>query len=175
MEAFTLRTFNPTDRDTLAELANNARIAANMTNQFPHPFETKHAEAFIQRAMESPTSHMRAIALNGRLIGGVGLHMHDDVHGMNAEVGYWLGEAYWGNGYATEAVRLHVAWGWKHLNVNRLFGRVFSSNPASAKVLEKNGFVHEGTMRQAVFKNGVFCDEHIYSQLRSEATLADLS
>jgi RimJ/RimL family protein N-acetyltransferase len=103
---------------------------------------------------------------DGRLCGGVGLHPETPHH--HAELGYWIGVPYWGNGYATEAAKAVVRYGFEHLKLNRIFAHHFKHNPASGKVLRKIGMKHEGCMRQHVLKWGQFVDLELYSILRQE-------
>jgi RimJ/RimL family protein N-acetyltransferase len=83
-----------------------------------------------------------------------------------AEIGYWIGEPYWGKGIAGRAVALITANGFGELNLVRIYAGVFDFNIASMKVLEKNGFQKEGIFRHAVIKNGRICDEHRYYKLK---------
>ena len=84
----------------------------------------------------------------------------------SVELGYWLAEPYWGKGIATEAVRAMTEWGFAHLDINRIFAYVFGWNPASARVLEKAGYLYEGRMRQAVCKDGQMTDLLVYGMVR---------
>jgi ribosomal-protein-alanine N-acetyltransferase len=102
-----------------------------------------------------------------RLIGTGGLHFWKrDVR--CAEVGYHIGRAYWGSGYATEALRVLVDFGFERMNLNRIEGCHNAGNDASGRVMEKAGFRREGTWRQRVLKDGVLVDSVQYSLLRSE-------
>lgn len=85
-----------------------------------------------------------------------------------AEIGYWIGRPYWGQGYATESARAILAFAFNDLGLNKVFAKFFMSNPASGKVMQKIAMTHEGTLRQEVCKWGEFLDVGVYSILRSE-------
>ncbi|ACS33817.1 GNAT family N-acetyltransferase [Thermococcus gammatolerans] len=102
------------------------------------------------------------------LLGLIGLH-NVDLHSGNAELGYFLGPEHWGKGYATEAVSLAITYAFEWLNLRKLYARVFSSNVASARVLEKNGFRLVGRLRKHQYVPGEgFVDVLIYELFRGE-------
>jgi ribosomal-protein-alanine N-acetyltransferase len=99
-------------------------------------------------------------------VGAVGLILapaHD-----RAELGYWIGAPYWGRGYATEASRAVVRWGFEGLGLRRIHASHFPRNPASGRVLEKLGMRHEGTLRQHVKKWDEYLDLESYGLLADE-------
>ena len=81
----------------------------------------------------------------------------------SAEIGYWLGEEYWGRGIVTEAVKVFTEWAFANFDLSRIYAGVFEWNPASARVMEKAGFEFEGRMKKAVTKEGRTGDELIYA------------
>jgi diamine N-acetyltransferase len=102
------------------------------------------------------------------LIGSLGFSAID-WRNRAAEFGIAIGEkAYWNQGYGTEAVRLLVQYGFNTLNLNRIFLHVFENNPRAIKAYEKAGFIHEGRMRQAQYKEGKYIDVLIMSMLKDE-------
>lgn len=162
-----LRTLEPGDVQNVVSLANNPKIAANLRDAFPHPYTEKDAEAFIEAARSANPPFRFAIEKDGHYVGNIALHVQDDVYQKSAEIGYFVGEPYWGQGIGTEAVKLIVDYGFTTLGVQRIFAGVFSTNPASARLLEKAGFSFEGASKNAVFKNGVLCDELRYAILKA--------
>ena len=86
----------------------------------------------------------------------------------HAELGYWIGVPYWGKGYATEAAKAVVRYGFEQIKLNRIFAHHFKPNPASGKVLRKIGMKYEGCMRQHVRKWDEFVDLELYAILREE-------
>lgn len=163
---FILRPLHIADADTFARHADNALIAMNMRDAFPHPYRTEDAVNFINMVHTNNPKGVRGIELNGEICGAIGIHPKDDVYRKSAEIGYWVSEEFWGQGIATEALKLTIPYAFKTFEVERLFGCVFSVNIASQKVMEKAGFTLEGRLKRAVFKNEQYYDELIYSLLR---------
>ncbi len=95
-----------------------------------------------------------------RGIGVAGVNRH------SAEIGYWLGEPFWGQGIATKAVRALTEYAFAHLDLVRIYGTVFEWNPASARVLEKAGYTHEGRLRKSITKDGKIIDQLLYAIVR---------
>jgi RimJ/RimL family protein N-acetyltransferase len=162
------RPYSMSDRDRLASLADNPRVAANLRDSFPHPYTRRDAEEWIQYNLGLPEQENFALTVDGVLAGGIGLMRRQDVYRRSAEVGYWLGEDYWGRGIASEALRQFCTWTFDNFELHRLYAGVFSSNPASCRVLEKAGFSLEGRLRESVFKRGQLLDELVYGRLRSD-------
>lgn len=162
---FTLRKWAETDAEQLTSIANNKKIAQFMTDRFPHPYQLENAHAFITMAGQSTS--IFAIDIEGKVVGGVGLHPQTDIQQKNMEIGYWLAEPLWGQGMATQAVQQIVTYGFDTFpEVNRIFGRVFGNNPASAKVLQKAGFVLEATFEKTLVKYNQEIDELIFGMRR---------
>lgn len=161
-----LRPVTPADAAAIATLGNNAKIAGNMRDVFPHPYLLDNAVAFVNNVKDINPNRVFAITVDGEYAGTCGVFPKDDVYRMNAEIGYWLGEPFWGKGIATQAVKLLVDYSFKNFELNRLYASVFAPNTASQKVLLKAGFTYEGTQRQSVYKNGQYLDELFYSLLR---------
>jgi RimJ/RimL family protein N-acetyltransferase len=115
------------------------RVAEN-TARIPHPYAADEAEQFVVQANRQNDSATFAITLNGSLIGACGIDVRQD----GAELGYWLGVPFWGCGYATEAVRAVIDYGFGALGYELLYSGARVSNPASRRVLEKCGFQWSG-------------------------------
>lgn len=137
---FKLRKWNSNDLDSLVEYADNWEIAKNLTDKYPHPYTRVAGEQFIKFASSS-SNHIYAIDINGVACGGIGLHPQEDIHRKNAELGYWLAEPFWGKGIMTEAVKLMIDYGFKNIDIDRIYAIPFGSNIGSQKVLEKLGFI----------------------------------
>lgn len=165
---YVIRRFRKDDIDALVRHANNRNVWLNLRDVFPHPYERHHAREWLDNVQSMDPGVAFAIANAQELIGGIGLHMQTDVLRRSAELGYWLGQPFWGKGIATRAVRGMTAWGFANLDVNRIFAYVFGWNAPSARVLEKAGFVLEGRMRQAVCKDEQLTDLLVYGMLRGE-------
>lgn len=158
-----LRPWRDEDLEDLAQHANNANIAKFMTDGFPFPYTKEHGANFLERVQKFTPSRFFAIEVNNRAIGGIGIHPQEDIMRMNAELGYWLSEEYWGNGIITEAIKQIVQYGFTNFAIDRIFARPFGSNKASQKVLEKSGFKFEAIFHKAIIKNGNREDELIYA------------
>lgn len=165
---FTLRPWHISDLNSLVNCANNFNIAKNMTNQFEHPYTIEKGEHFIRNVSQQNPLHVFAIDINGHAVGGIGIHPQHDIQCKNAELGYWLAEAYWGNGIISKAIPQMLTYGFKTFDIDRIFARPFGTNIASQKVLEKTGFTLEAHLKNTLFKNGEFVDELIYGIRRNE-------
>lgn len=164
-----LRPFQLADAPAVKALAGAYEVAFN-TLLIPHPYEDGMAQAWItehQPTFESGNFRF-AITLRASdtLCGGIALW--SDEGNQHAELGYWLGVPFWGRGYCTEAARAVVDYGFEVLHLNRMFATPFARNPASARVMQKVGMTHEGTLRQHFFKWGEFVDAEYYALLRHD-------
>jgi RimJ/RimL family protein N-acetyltransferase len=161
---FTLRQWREGDEQSLAANANNRKIWINLRDAFPYPYTLKNAVLWIELSKESKTNF--AIDVDGAAVGDIGLTLQGDLLRRSAEIGYWLGEDYWGRGIMTEAVRAVTEYAFHHFDINRVFAGILDYNLASAKVLEKNGYVCEARLAQALTKDGKMYDQLIYAKLR---------
>jgi len=166
--SITLKRLETTDRKVLAQLANNKKIWDQVRDLLPHPYKLKDADFFIELTQKEDPEQTFGILKNGELCGVVGLVMQNDVYRKTAEIGYWIGEEFWGQGIATKAVALITDYGFQELDLIRLYAGIFDYNKASMQVLEKNGFVMEGISRNAIIKNNRVCDEHRYAKLKDD-------
>ncbi len=157
-----IRQFTVLDQSELARLANNKNVWDNLRDYIPFPYTEKDAESFIRLNLKENPQQNFGIAFDNELCGVIGLIPQKDVYRKSAEIGYWLGEPFWGKGIATEAVRQITEYGFARLGIIRIYSGVFDYNIASMKVLEKNGFKKEGIFRNAIIKNGKVFDEHRY-------------
>ncbi len=169
MERAKLRPLCPADAETLARLANNKKIWDSVRDHFPHPYTLEDAKDFIERKAEEIPAHSFAIAnQNEEFCGVISLIPQEDVYRISAEIGYWIGEPFWGQGIATQAIAQMTRYGFQELHLERIFAAVFDYNKASMRTLEKNGYHKEGVFKQAVIKNGQIHDEHRYAKLRQD-------
>jgi RimJ/RimL family protein N-acetyltransferase len=166
-ERLTLRSYDSADIAELVPLIGTREVAANLA-RVPYPYTEQDARNFIASIKETPEEARFAIVLSRdkRLVGGIGLRI-DPTH-PRAELGYWLGAPYWGQGYATEAARAVLQYGFQTLGVHRIWASVFQGNDVSANVLRKIGMQYEGCLRQHVLKWGRLIDLHTYGILRAE-------
>ena len=162
----TLRPWRVGDEASLQRHANNRKIWINMRDLFPHPYTLEDARWWIETGSRADDLVSWAIVVDGEVIGGFGLMLKSDVDRRTAALGYWLGEAYWGRGIATEALRAVTDWAFANLDLVRLEAGVFAWNPASARVLEKAGYTLEVRQPNAVTKDGRTIDRLLYARLR---------
>jgi len=160
---FKLRPWTMNDAENLPRYANNIRIARYMKDRFPHPYTVEDARAFISMATEDDPVHIFAIDIGGEAVGGIGIHPQQDVFRKNAELGYWLGEPFWGRGIVTKAINEILVFAFQNYDITRVFATPFGTNKASQMVLEKAGFTLEAKLEKTIFKNGEYEDELIYA------------
>jgi RimJ/RimL family protein N-acetyltransferase len=134
---FILRPWKASDINSLIKYANNWNIAKNLTNQFPHPYTIQDGKAFIEYATKDEPIHIFAIEVNQEAVGGIGIHPQSDIFIKNAEIGYWLGEPFWGHGIVSKAIKQIVQFGFSTFDIERIFARPYGTNVASQKILEK--------------------------------------
>ena len=135
---FILRPWKASDINSLIKYANNWNIAKNLTNQFPHPYTIQDGKAFIEYATKDDPIHIFAIEVNQEAVGGIGIHPQSDIFIKNAELGYWLGEPFWGYGIVSKAIKQIIQFGFSTFDIERIFARPYGTNFASQKILEKN-------------------------------------
>jgi RimJ/RimL family protein N-acetyltransferase len=155
------------DLQNLVKWANNYEISKNMTNQFPYPYTMEKGKAFIEFATQEGPHMILAIEVGGEAAGGIGIHPQTDIQSKNAELGYWLGQAFWGKGIITSAISQMVQIGFKNRDITRIFARPFGTNTASQRALEKAGFILEARVEKSFYKNGEYFDELIYAIRRA--------
>jgi ribosomal-protein-alanine N-acetyltransferase len=161
-----VRPYRPDDTPAIAREANNRKVAANMRDLFPHPYTEADAEGWVAHATSEEPMRNFAIEVGGAYAGGIGLKLEGDIDRVSAELGYWLGERFWGRGIATAAIRGFVPWAFGAFQLERIYATPFMANAASARVLEKASFNREGVMRRAAIKDGVVIDLPLYARLR---------
>lgn len=166
LERCTLRPFRLTDQESIARHANDREVWINLRDRFPHPYTLADARAWIELVEKMmPVTHF-AIEVDGEAVGSIGITTNDDIFRRSAEIGYWLGRAYWGRGITTEAVKAITAWSFESLDFCRIHAGVFAWNHASARVLEKAGYLLEGRLIKSVTKNGQIIDQLLYAITR---------
>ncbi|WP_135557058.1 GNAT family N-acetyltransferase [Paenibacillus cymbidii] len=175
-ERLALRLFELADAPEVQRLAGAAEVART-TLSIPHPYPDGAAEAWIERTRQvyaSGSIHAFAVEAKvpplsretGELAGCVSLRVNG-AH-RHAELAYWIGRPFWGRGYATEAARAVVRYGFGELKLNRIFAAAMTSNPASSRVMAKLGMKHEGTFSQHIWKDGSFADLVYYGVVQGE-------
>jgi len=165
LERCTLRPWRLDDLDSLVRHADDPRVAATVRDLFPNPYTREDGERWLAHAMDAGRASSCAIEVDGAAVGGVGMIEGQDVHRIVAEVGYWLGHAYWNRGVMSEAVKVYSDHLIQRRGFLRLEAPVFATNPASARVLEKAGFERESVQRRSAIKLGSVIDVWLYARL----------
>ena len=165
-----LRPWQARDEDAIVRYADNPNVARHLRDTFPAPYTRTAAERWVayNASVQGPTLDF-AITLDGEAIGGIGFLRNEDIFRCALELGYWLGEPFWGRGFVAEAIMAAVDYAFATFpEVTVVQARHMVSNPASGRVLEKAGFQLEGRLRDAAVKRGVVSDLLVYSRTRAE-------
>lgn len=169
---FTLRPWQSGDAADIVRHANDPSVAGNLRDVFPYPYTLADAEDYIRACIASDGKGQlcRAIVVDGKAAGSIGVFLGSDVYRRSAELGYWLGRAYWRQGIMSAAVRAICGEAFRNWDIVRIYAEPFAGNAGSRGVLEKAGFTLEGVLRKSVCKNGILMDSCIYAKLREEAS-----
>jgi [ribosomal protein S5]-alanine N-acetyltransferase len=163
-----LRNVKPGDLEDIVENVNNLNVSQYLA-VVPYPYGRKDALQWIKSKHKKKEDYTFIIEKDGKAIGAIGLHKID-MNAKKAEIGYWLGEKYWGQRIMSEAIMAMIDYGFNKLKLERLEAGVFAPNKPSALLLEKFGFRREGVKRKSGYStalNKVF-DEHMYGLLKKE-------
>ena len=163
-----IREWKITDKESLALLLNNKKILDNLRDGIPWPYSQKDAEDFIAAMLAADKTKTFAFAITAdeEVIGSIGVFRGENIHCRTAEMGYYLGEAYWGKGFGTSAVRQICTYVFENTDIIRIFAEPFAFNTASCRVLEKAGFQMEGILRSNAVKNGAVQDMKMYALVK---------
>ncbi len=160
-----VRSWRPSDAESLARHANNRKIWINLRDAFPHPYTPRNARDFIRSVVQRTPETLFAIAIDDEPVGGIGFVLHPDVERVSAEIGYWLAEPFWGRGIATEALAAVTKHAIHTHALTRVYAVPFAWNAASCRVLEKAGYVLEARLRNSAIKDGQLTDQMQYAYI----------
>lgn len=160
-----LREWRWEDKISLIENANNINVARMVRDRFPYPYDEQAADSWLNLVTSSKVQTDFTIVVEGKAVGAIGFESEGDIFYRSAEVGYWLGERYWGRGIMTEAIQAITTYAFSSFDLCRLWAGVFSNNPTSARVLEKNGYEFEGRLKKNVTKFGQTLDQLIFAKV----------
>jgi RimJ/RimL family protein N-acetyltransferase len=165
-----LSEIRPEDKASLVEYLNDREIYER-TLRIPYPYTEADADTWF--ALDAETTkqqgqpvHWAIRSDQGRLIGGLGFNDFEVGKSHKAEIGYWLGKPFWGRGIMTAVVREACAFAIKEWGLLKIVAHVFATNPASARVLEKNGFLQEGYLRKHLRKDGAYLDIRFFALVK---------
>jgi ribosomal-protein-alanine N-acetyltransferase len=170
-----LRNWKSSDIESLVKNANNHKIARNLRDAFPYPYTIEDGKEWLEFAKNGEWGYKFAITINDEAVGGIGLIVGNDIERKSSEVGYWLGEDYWGQGITSSALHGIVKFTFNELKLERIFAVPLEHNTASRRVLEKNGFVLEGILRNSVVKSGEIYNQALYARIREDLYLRDMN
>lgn len=168
---YCIRPFRDDDAESLALHANNEKIGKNLRDGFPYPYTINDAVGWIDSTKKQPLGASVAVCHGESCIGSMGIILGENVHSQTAELGYWLGEAYWGKGIMSKAIELYSDYVISEFNLLRVFAEPFDDNLASCRALEKAGFSCEGTLRSNAVKNGAVIDMFMYAKLSANQSV----
>ena len=157
-----LRRWGMQDAQALAAVANNRNIWNQVRDFFPSPYAVSDAMQWIAKIAEQNPILNFAILADTEVVGGIGCILKEDVYRKNIEIGYFIGEPYWGKGIATEACKLICSYVEEKMDKLRIEAHTFEHNKASMRVLQKNGFYLEAIRQKAVIKNNILLDEYLW-------------
>lgn len=169
LEQATVRSFQDSDAPAIARYADNRKIWRNLRDLFPHPYALEDAQRFIAAVRDKDPETLFAIEADGAAAGAIGIVPGKDVERISAEIGYWLGEPFWGRGIMTAVVRAVTRHAIVNLGLTRIFAAPFDWNPASFRVLEKAGYVCEGHLRRSAIKDGQVIGQRLYAFVAEDA------
>jgi RimJ/RimL family protein N-acetyltransferase len=162
-----VRSWQTSDVDSLARYADNRKIWINLRDAFPHPYTRRDAREFIKSVLRRTPETLFAIAVGGEAVGGIGFVLHPDVERVSAEIGYWLGEPFWGRGIVSEALAAVTTYAIETYQLTRVYALPFAWNAQSCRVLEKAGYVLEARLRNSAIKDGKLTDQLQYAYIKS--------
>ncbi len=163
-----LRGWREGDAPALARHADDLAVWRWMNDAFPHPYTLALAQAWVTRGHLEFGGRHWAITRDDAAVGGCGLTPLEGPQRCNAEIGWWLGQAFWGQGVGSRAARALVTQGFSDPSLTRLYATVHAGNTPSMRVAEKAGLQLEGVQRRSVHKAGRIIDRHIYAVVREQ-------
>lgn len=163
-----LREWRIEDAARLAEMLNNRNILNKLRDGLPYPYTETDAEEYINSMLmaDKNKTFAFAITVDDKVVGSIGVFRCDNIHSRTAEMGYYIGEPYWGCGLGTSAVTQVCTYIFENTDIIRIFAEPFAYNTASCRVLEKVGFQFEGLLRSNAVKNGKVIDMKMYSLIK---------
>ena len=171
-ETCEVRSWQAATWHSLVTHANNRNDLDQPARSLPASLHARRRPRVHQRVPRHEPETVFAIAVDGMAVGGIGVLLQQDVERVSAEIGYWLGEPFWGRGIATEAVRRSAATRSEEHGLTRIFALPFAFNTASCRVLEKAGYTLEARLRRSAIKDGQIVDQLQYALITPFVTTA---
>jgi RimJ/RimL family protein N-acetyltransferase len=163
-----IRPWKPEDAPALAAALNNKRVQENLRDGIPYPYTESDALDYIGAMLRADpnTTFAFAITADGHVVGSIGVFRKDNIHFRTAELGYYVAEPFWGKGLGSAAVGQVCRYIFENTDILRIFAEPFARNAASCRILEKNDFAYEGTLRSNAVKDGAVLDMKLYARIR---------
>ena len=161
-----IRSWRPADAPAIVEHLNNQNVLKTLADRVPHPYTLRDAQQFIRKSLDDSEELSFAISVEDTAVGAIGIRFVQPENPHAAEIGYWLGEAYWRRGIATQALHATTEYTFKTFDIARIQAHVFDGNIASMRVLEKCGYTREGFLRKSSLKAGQLVDQYLYAIVR---------
>lgn len=163
-----IRKWKLADANALAAALSNKNVQINLRDGLPYPYTSQDGWNYISTMLSACENDTFAFAVvfDGRVVGSIGAFRQSNIHKRTAELGYYLGEEYWGRGIMTAAVKQLCRYVFTHTGIIRIYAEPFASNIGSCRVLEKAGFQYEGTLRSNAVKDCKILDMKLYAQLK---------
>jgi RimJ/RimL family protein N-acetyltransferase len=163
-----IRSWKMDDADDLATALNSKKTQDNLRDGIPFPYTVNDAREFISAMLYSEKNKIYAFAItvDDKVIGSIGVFRKDNIHSQTAEMGYYISELYWGQGYGTCAVKQVCELIFNTTDIIRIFAEPFAYNIASCRILEKSGFSLEGVLKKNAVKNGDVIDMKMYALVK---------
>ena len=159
-----LRKYTLDDMDSLVRLADNRNVSRYLAPQFPFPYTMDDARWWIETGSCAEGAESFVIEYMGRFAGGIGITPQKGWRNHMAEIGYWLGEDYWGRGITTAALTQMCEYAFSVCGYEKLYAPVLAPNRTSMRVLEKCGFMQEGILKHEVYRDGTYYDLYYYAR-----------
>ena len=165
-----IRQWEISDAESLSKLLNNRKILDNLRDGLPFPYTADDAREYIQMMLNADKNSTFAFAViyEGEVVGSIGIFRQNNIHYRTAELGYYIGEPFWNKGITTEVVKEACKYVFENSDIIRICAEPFSRNIASCRVLEKAGFIFEGTLHANAIKNGIVEDMKMYAKIKNE-------
>ncbi|MEA4971528.1 MAG: GNAT family N-acetyltransferase [Candidatus Pelethousia sp.] len=163
-----IRRWQVEDAAELAQALSNKNVQDNLRDGLPYPYTEADAADYISAMLAADPNETFAFAIvaENRVVGSIGVFRQGNIHFRTAEMGYYIAEPYWGRGLGASAVGQVCRYVFENTDILRIYAEPFASNAASCRILEKNGFAYEGTLRCNAQKNGALLDMKMYALIK---------
>lgn len=163
-----IRAWRVEDAVELANALNNKNILKNLRDGLPFPYTKEDGLEYINAMLSSDkkTTFAFAITVDDKVVGSIGAFAQGNIHSRTAEMGYYIAEPFWGKGIGSSAVKQLCDYVFSNTDIIRIFAEPFAYNVGSCRILEKNGFKYEGTLRSNAVKDGQILDMKMYALIK---------